>query len=189
MEDKKIKISKFNLNLVEFDEDEKIVCEIHKHVFGLIMIYFTGFAIALAAMIAGASLSIWIDNNSSQNDSSYGWLVMIVGIVLSITISIITLLYAVIFRNNIMLITTEKIAQVLNRSLLNRKVSQLNISDVQDVTVQQLGVFARALNYGTIVIETAGEQQNYTFTYAPNPYEFAKKIISAHETNVKQYGN
>ena len=192
MDHDKYKIYKFNINLVEFDEDEKVICEIRKHIFGLYLIYFTGFLIGLFIMIFSTYISIWLENNSAVNGlsgNSNGWLVMLVGIFLTVSVAITTMIYSVIFRNNIVLVTTEKIAQVLNKSLFNRKVSQLNISDVQDVTVSQIGVFARALNYGTIVIETAGEQQNYTFTYAPKPYECAKQIISAREINVKQFGN
>ena len=88
-----------------------------------------------------------------------------------------------------MLVTSDKIAQVLYRTIFDRKISQLSIGDVQDVTVTQRGVLARMFNYGTIVIETAGEQQNYTFTFVPDPYMCGKAIVGAHEENLKQYGN
>ncbi|MCA9344118.1 PH domain-containing protein, partial [Candidatus Saccharibacteria bacterium] len=71
----------------------------------------------------------------------------------------------------------------------NRKISQLSIGDVQDVTVTQKGVLAHLFNYGTLVIETAGEQQNYLFTYIPDPYKHSKLIVGAHEKNLVQYGN
>lgn len=99
------------------------------------------------------------------------------------------LIAAVIYNNSVVFVTSEKIVQVLYISLFNRKISQLGIGDVQDVTVQQVGIFPRIFNYGTLVVETAGEQQNYTFTYTPRPYESAKAIVGAHEKDVAAHGN
>ena len=88
-----------------------------------------------------------------------------------------------------MIVTSEKLAQLLNPSLFNRKISQLSIGDVQDVSVHQNGIFPHIFDYGTVVIETAGEQQNYTFTFAPEPYKCAQAMVNAHEENLKLYGN
>jgi len=74
---------------------------------------------------------------------------------------------------------------MLYKTIFDRKISQLGIGDVQDVTVTQKGIFARIFNYGTLVIETAGEQVNYIFTYTPRPYETAKQIVGSHENIVK----
>lgn len=81
-----------------------------------------------------------------------------------------TLIGVFLYRSNVIYVTSEKIAQVLYTSLFNRKISQLSIGDVQDVTVTQKGILAHIFNYGVLVIETAGEQQNYTFTFVPDPY-------------------
>jgi hypothetical protein len=55
--------------------------------------------------------------------------------------------------------------------------------------VTQDGIFPRIFNYGTVVIETAGEQNNYIFTYTPFPYQVSKDIVGAHERNLQRYGN
>jgi len=188
MDNTQTSVRKFDVRLIEFDADEKIICEIRKHTFGLLIIYVTGALVAATILLAGTFLGQWI-KNSTVNTLVSGQIVTIVAIVLTVVVIILTAVYAFVFRNNVSLLTTEKIAQILYKSLFNRKVSQLNISDVQDVTVVQSGIFARAFNYGTLVIETAGEQQNYTFTFATKPYECAKDIISAHESNAKQLGN
>lgn len=184
-------IKKFNVQLIEFDADEKIICEIRKHYFGFILIYLAGALIAGIISVAGALGSVWIRDNvaSSSSLASNGELIMLASIIISVAVLAVTILYAYIFGNNVVLLTTEKVAQILYKSLFHRKVSQLNISDVQDVTVSQTGIFAHFFNYGTLVIETAGEQQNYTFSYAPKPHDCAKQIISARETNVKFFGN
>lgn len=183
-------VKKFDVKLIEFDQDEKIVCEIRKHFLGFFWIYLTGALIAAVISVATVLASLWVrDNAISSTTLLSSGVVMVFGLVISTIVLLLSLAYAYIFGNNVVLLTTEKVAQILYKNLFDRKVSQLNISDVQDVTVSQTGIFARAFNYGTLVIETAGEQQNYTFTYAPMPHECAKQIISARESNVKFFGN
>ncbi len=188
MENSNRPIKKFDIHLIEFDDDEVIICEIRKHTFGLFLIYLTGLLIAVVGFTVSIYLSLWLKSSAFISTVS-GQSLAVIGLVVATLVIVLTLVYAFIFSNNTLLVTSEKIAQILYKSLFDRKVSQLNINDVQDVTFSQVGIFARAFNYGTLVIETAGEQQNYTFTFAPNPHECAKDIIAAHEANVKQFGN
>lgn len=186
-------IKKFKAyQLIEYDEGEQAICEVKKHGFGLLLIYLLGIIIALVVLYGGIFLSIWLENNSRDlvsSNSKVSTVVLVLGVVLTAIILLISAVYAYIFGNNVMLVTTDKIAQVLQRSPFNRKISQLNISDVQDVTVNQAGIFSRLLNFGTLVIETAGEQQNYTFTFAAKPHYCAKEIMSAREHSISKFGN
>lgn len=185
------KIKRFKLSLIELDADEQVICEIRKHPIGIIAIFITGLFISFAILLAGIFGSIWLEDNGNDigTGSTYAWVVMLVAILLTVFCLVVTFISAFIYRSNVVLVTSEKIAQILYRTIFDRKVSQLNIADVQDVTVSQTGVFSRIFNYGTLVIETAGEQQNYTFTFAPEPHECSKVIIAAHEKNVAEFGN
>jgi len=42
------------------------------------------------------------------------------------------------------------------------------------------------MNYGTLKIETAGEQTNFSFTFCPNPNHCAKVILDAREKMLGQ---
>jgi hypothetical protein len=176
--------------LIEFDADERLQYEIRKHWFGLFLIYFVGsFVIAtLLAVSLGAGL---IQNNDfvGASFSTLQLLIISLSLLLAVLVASVTAISAYLYRTNVIIVTSEKLAQLLNPTLFHRKISQLSIGDIQDATVVQRGVFPHMFNYGTIVIETAGEQQNYTFTYAPNPYECAKAIVGAHEENLKLHGN
>lgn len=175
-------------DVIEFDENEKLVAEIRKHPFGLFLIYVVGIFVAVMILAVILALSLAIASNDSI-DSSYRGLLILLGAGVSLAVLGMTFVAGHLYNSNVIILTNEKLAQVLYKSLFNRKISQLSIGDVQDVTVEQNGVLARYFNYGTLVIETAGEQQNYTFTYAIDPYESAKKIVGAHEINLKEYGN
>lgn len=179
---------------IEFDENEKLLYELRKHWFGLFVIYAFGTFVTLLMLglaIGGAALSQSETDTSDigLTGGSIGAILIATGLLLSLLSLVVTAIAAYLYRTNVVLVTSDKLSQLLNQSIFNRKISQLSIGDVQDVTVAQRGIFAHAFHYGTLVIETAGEQQNYTFTYAPNPYEAAKIIVNAHEENLKQYGN
>lgn len=179
-------------DMIEFDDGEQLVWEIRKHPFGLFIIYFTGAAISaiiFGVLVLGALmfnqdfLGLGIELGSLRP------IMIAVGFFMTVFALVGTAIGAYLYQANVVLITSEKIAQLLYTSLFNRKISQLSIGDVQDVSVQQKGIFARIFNYGTLVVETAGEQNNYVFTYTPQPYETGKAIVGSHEENLKAYGN
>lgn len=179
--------------MIEFDESEQLHLEVRKDPFGLFMIYFTGtlisFVLFFIMIIGPSSVDLNTIIGPGVNQDSLRSLMVGIGFFLVVLSAIITAISAFLYRNNVVLITSEKIAQMLYISLFNRKISQLSIADVQDVTVKQQGIFAHIFNYGTLTIETAGEQSNYTFTFTPEPYETAKALIGAHERDVARHGN
>lgn len=180
--------------MIELDSNERILSEIRKDPFGLFVIYFLGGLVTLVLfvlmLVMASSVSVdSVTAGTGVSNSSFRSVVIALGFFLTVLSIIITAIAAFLYRNNVVLITTEKVAQMLYASLFNRKISQLSIADVQDVTVKQQGIFAHIFKYGTLVIETAGEQENYTFTFAPDPYETGKILVGSHEADVALHGN
>lgn len=175
--------------LIEFDSEEELILEIRKHPFGLVGIYVMGFVVVFAMMALVVASDQLFDVDGLGELSVLQPFVAVGGGLLAIGALISTAIGAYIYQSNVIFITSEKIAQVVYKNIIDRKISQLSIGDVQDVTVSQSGIFARIFNYGTLVIETAGEQQNYTFSFVPKPYESSQAIVGAHEENLKKYGN
>ena len=177
---------------IEFDENEELVTEIRKHPFGLFIIYLIGSIVSIALLAVTFVIAIFTNGDrlgTGFDLSSSQPVVLVLGGLLVLISVIMTIIGAYLYESNVMLVTSEKIAQFLYKTIFDRKISQLSIGDIQDVTVSQIGLFARLFNYGTLVIETAGEQQNYTFTYTPNPYQASKDIVGAHERNLVKHGN
>jgi len=178
--------------LIEFDSNERLLYEFRKHWFGLFLIYATGAFISLILIsiaVVAALMDARSDFGTGMSLSQMQLPVILLCFLAAIMVAVGTAIGAFLYKTNVVLVTSDKLAQLLNVSLFNRKISQLSIGDVQDVSVTQKGIFAHLFKYGTIVIETAGEQQNYEFTFTPYPYEAAKAIVNAHEENLKLYGN
>ena len=180
-----------HFNLIEFDANERLVTEIRKDPVGLVIILLIGGLVIILSLIAAIFISTAnLDSflNTTNLNAMRG-----IGVAAALLMALLgvigTFIGAFLYRSNVIYVTSEKIAQVLYTSLFNRKISQLSIGDVQDVTVTQKGIPAHIFNYGVLVIETAGEQQNYTFTFVPDPYSVSKSIVGSHEVNLTQYGN
>jgi uncharacterized membrane protein YdbT with pleckstrin-like domain len=117
-----------------------------------------------------------VDLSASQSAILLAVALFVVGLV------VLGLLVAtVIYRQSHILITDKNITQVLQKGLFNRQMSQLSFANVEDVTSIKKGIFATMFNFGTLKIETAGEQEHFIFEYCPNPNEYAKQILEARE--------
>ncbi len=164
------------------DPDEDKLGDVFKHPIGIIFLYVQ----AIIGMVVAIGLSYFLLNSVMQDaDTAFfiGSMFALVSIVLTILVVIVA---TYIYRQNRITITDRNITQVLQYGLFSRKVSQLNINNVEDVTAVQKGVLATIFNYGTLKVETAGEQMNFHFTYCPNVGYYAKIILDAREKMLGQ---
>lgn len=178
---------------IEFDDEEKLLTEIRKHPFGLFLRYLTGTLVVIVFSIIFFVIPAFMGNETTSligvGGSTVQAIMALIGLIMVALAIAATFISAYLYKTNVLLVTSDKLAQVLNISLFNRKISQLSIGDVQDISVHQNGFLPRIFNYGIIFIETAGEQSNLKFTFAPDPYQKSKVIVNAHEENLKLYGN
>jgi membrane protein YdbS with pleckstrin-like domain len=105
----------------------------------------------------------------------------VVFIVALFYISILVLLLVAvlwIWRRNKVVITDQHIVDIDQLGLFNRVVSTLRLEEIQDISASVKGPLQTILQYGSIVIQTAGERENFVFNYIPNPYELEHYILS-----------
>jgi hypothetical protein len=94
---------------------------------------------------------------------------------------VIMLVATIIYYKSNFVITDQSIKQTLQISLFNKKISQLDVAQIQDVTAEKKGFLPTFLNYGRLIVETAGEQANFHFDYCPNPDHYAKIILDSRQ--------
>src|SRR3990167_3288290 len=169
---------------VEFDDKEEFLTEIRKHPIGAVVIGATGSLIAFIITIAVTLIARNIDSFSlsgSGGNESAKALLLIGGLIMSLLALGATGISVFVYRSNVIYVTNQKIAEVAYLSLFNRKVTQLGLSHIENVTFHQDGILPHLFNYGNIVIETASELENTSFSYVPNPNFYSQQIIQAHE--------
>ncbi len=139
------------------------------------------YILTILAALLSIGLSIWMTTDLIDLDSSQRTImILVIAIVIVIVIGIL-FLQTIIYWSNSLTLTEDEIRQSLQTSIFSRKVSRLGLANIEDVTVVQKGILAMMFNYGTVKIETAGEQSNFTFKYCPKPSQHARAIMSARE--------
>lgn len=169
---------------IVLSEGETVVQDLKKHPIGVAISLIVG--ALLIVTILGITFFIFslMQSSGKTNSGAYGSLVVFAGVIISIGIAVATAVNAYLFRMDSLIVTTDKIAQIEYKTIFDRKVVQLSIERVQDVTVNQIGILPRIFKYGTITIDTAGENEDCIFSFAPNPYENSQMIMDIHEKAV-----
>lgn len=178
------------MKLFEHDPSEVILRQALKHPVGLVVIYILTIAVTLV-VIVGAVLflndSTLLGSDSlSEGAQAVGLLVTLFIVML---IVIVGFAATIVYKKSRLIVTNQKLVFIRYHSLFSRSVSQLNISEVQDVSVAQHSIWDRIFKMGSITVETAGEQNNYVFTHVAKPHGFARMTIQAHEGSIAEYGN
>ena len=90
--------------------------------------------------------------------------------------------FAYVFENflnwffSVNIVTDERIFDVDFYNLIYRKITDANIDQIQDVTVQIGGGLRTMLNYGDVIIQTAAEIPEIEFEAIPMPDRVAKVL-------------
>ncbi len=82
---------------------------------------------------------------------------------------------------NMQIITNERIVDVTQKSLLHHTISELNLTNIEDVTAEVRGVFGTFLDYGSVYVQTAAETERFVFDNVPNPAAVEKMILDLYE--------
>jgi membrane protein YdbS with pleckstrin-like domain len=164
------------------EPDERVLTVVRRSVIGLVEIYLVAF-IAVAAITALAIiLSPDTFKTSSANISGSLSAVILISAVFLVLV-LFTATY--VYRQSRLLVTDKSLVQIMQKTLFNRKVSRLSMSNVEDVNEEQRGIISSIFNYGTLTVQTAGTEDNFVFTLCPNPAGLADRIIEARQAYAK----
>lgn len=157
---------------------EQLVVIVRKHPIGIAAIYVEALVGLLA--VFGLLLAVAPDFFNTLPNQAYTILVSV--IIFGLAVLIFFLFVATyVYRQSRLLVTDRSLVQILQKSLFIRKISRLSMSNVEDVTAEERGILSTILNYGTVIVQTAGTMDNFIFPYCPNPAKYADQIIEARQ--------
>ncbi|MBI4023144.1 PH domain-containing protein [Candidatus Berkelbacteria bacterium] len=82
---------------------------------------------------------------------------------------------------DVAILTRERLVLVQQIGLFNRRIAELSLLRVQDVSAQMQGYLQTLLRYGSVVVESAGEAPNFVMQYVPRPHVVANTILMLHD--------
>lgn len=169
---------------ISLDADEFIVREVRRHPIGLIPIFLLGGSAILVLLLLIYAAAA--NPGATKDILPLGFVYIALGATIFLGM-LLTYIVAGVYRSNELVITNENLIQVLQASPFSNKISRTNLARLEDVTVNQNGIFSHLFNYGTVRVETAGESQNFVFKTVGNPNEIASIIGNASEEYIKTH--
>lgn len=162
----------------------RVCAVVRRHPFGLVALYVE----VVIGLIAAIGLVNFLLGDSVNAEARTRYATAGVGtiILLSGIATVILLLATYVYNQNKLVINEHDLTQTLQIGLFNRKISELSMANIEDVTAEQRGIFPTLFNFGNLNIETAGEQNNFHFVYCPNPNKYAKIVLEARERFIQE---
>ena len=166
----KIVLKKQNWFFEGKEEEEDVILVLHRHWFTLSMnislvIIFT--ALPIIALIV---FSIPIVKYNLISLFSFLWITyyLVIWFWLFYVITMYTL--------DNWVVTTKRVIDSVQNGFFNRKVAELHLEKIQDVSYRITGLLPTFFNYGVVEIQTAAKDQKFLFEDVPDPQRI-KDII------------
>lgn len=167
-------------------DEAKIVLFVHRHWGSFI----GQFCLSLVMLAAPIIISIVILTANIKIGGTYMGHFMVLGFSIYYLIAIsVIFIFWISYYYDIYVITEDAIIDITQEGFFGRKISQLSLLRVQDVTSNIKGVLPTLFGFGDVLVETAGEQsQNFLLKAVPNPQEVSAKIMELHNGIIETEG-
>jgi len=155
------------------EKDEEILVVMHKHYFTLFKPLYTVFVIILIYIIL---LKI------------FGFVTLNQWILLILAPIIIFLIYKTffIFNNDVYILTNKRIIDIDQKGFFNRSVTEANLEKIQNTQYEINGILKTFLDFGNVIIKTAGSREGIVLENVANPYEVQQKILQAQKDKIEK---
>lgn len=181
---KSFHVSNYYKTIETVGPDEHVVCVVYQHPFGIIFIYIATILCLTAGLV---SASFLMPNIFGTTGAEYSLLAFF-AIIAIVVVGILLVAETIVYKNSKLTVTDRNVVQIIQKGILNRKISQISLANVEDVSSEQKGIFSNTFDFGTLVVETAGEQANFNFSFCPNPHRVAKIILQAKDDFLMRTG-
>lgn len=111
------------------------------------------------------------------------WLASLVLIIAAIIIGGLFFLYWYLWANDLYILTDQRLIDVDQNAIFSRRVNEMSLDKIQDVTYEVAGFLPTAFNFGKVIIKTAGPAEDIVIETIPSPSKVTEEI----STNFKAY--
>ncbi|MBI4427250.1 MAG: PH domain-containing protein [Candidatus Magasanikbacteria bacterium] len=89
------------------------------------------------------------------------------------------------FYLDLWIVTNDRIVDIEQHGLFSRTISELDLYNIQDVTVETSGFFATMFKYGNLYVKTSSDNSQIIFRDIPSPNEVRQALIELAEQDRK----
>lgn len=77
------------------------------------------------------------------------------------------------------IVTDKRVIDIIQIGLFRRKVSELHLESIQDISVNIHGIVQSYLNFGNVEIQTGATAQRFLFDQVPHPLKIKDAVMEA----------
>ena len=170
--------------MIRLEKDEKILFTIRKHwfVFFVDIISVALLLLIPIAMIFGIHYLKQFMDISGNN-------IALVAIVTSVILLFVWVSIFIMWTDyylDILILTNKHIIDVEQKGLFSRELSMFRLDKIQDVTSEVDGLIPTLLKFGTIHIQTAGDDKDFLIRGIPSPFDVRHKISKQQSASLKE---
>ena len=162
-------------------QSDEITLRVYYKHWMMIMPFIFGMTLLALVSLGGIFYGMFLQKNIEELAGTKLPSISLVAFILAILVIGLSVGVVWIWRRNRVVITNKHIVDVDQLGLFNRKVSTLTLQRIQDVSADVKGPLQTMLQYGTVIVQTAGERENFSFNYIKNPYEVEQYILDIHQ--------
>lgn len=172
--------------MIEIEDSEKIIAVVRKHWFVLLGdIFILFFCVALPMVLLFVLHLLPLENFIAFSGKAF----YVGGFFFFAWCTIVWMLAWSIWTDyylDVLIITDKRIFDIKQLGLFRRTSASFRLDRIQNVTVDMKGVIQTLLDFGTIHIETASENEDFVATYISHPYDIKKMINERQDEEVEK---
>jgi uncharacterized membrane protein YdbT with pleckstrin-like domain len=87
---------------------------------------------------------------------------------------------------DVWVVTNRRIIDSTQHGFFNRKVSELRLGRIQDISVETRGLIQTVLGFGDLRVQTAGTEEKFNFRQIPSPIKVKDEImkLASHRSDI-----
>lgn len=155
--------------------DEKILLVLHRFWFDILSQFFL--VLGMFLLFLGSFIYLPIAFSELRSDQARNLFLLLENLFFTLT-WIVSFLIWVDYYFDIWIVTDRRIVNIEQKGLFSRRISELELEKVQDITTDVRGVIPTFLNYGDLLVQTAAEQEKFLFRNIPDPYSVKDLIMN-----------
>lgn len=147
---------------------------VYKHIIFILPFVFAIIVLGIVSIVGVYFLGINAEKVAKYVPSA---LISLAGFLSMVVLVFLFLGVIWIWRRNQIIVTDQHVVDIDQIGLFNRVVSTLRLEEIQDISASVKGPMQTIFQYGSIIVQTAGERENFVFDYVPHPYELEHFIL------------
>ena len=160
--------------MITLEKDEKILLIIRKHWF----VFLADIISMILVLFIPLLITVGIKFAQDYIDIS-GNIIALISTATALLLLYVWLTIFVIWTDyylDILIVTNKQVIDVEQKGLFSRELSSFRLDKIQDVTSEVNGIIQTFLKFGTLHIQTAGEDREFIVRGVPKPYDLRHRI-------------